>query len=179
MKCSFVLSQGKAASLAASASELLQADLTPQDGVKWKGVLGLNAWIGAPDKEGWDRPKQLSAAARDELEFGAGNLVEMAGHTKPMWRLSPQELLRQFKAGEKVIDATISTDASWMGWGAVLEILQEDGGRSIMKTSGRWGTSDEAGEQEHRESCGTLQALETFVQEMQGKIVLHLTDCTP
>eukprot|EP00961_Rhodomonas_salina_P268677 3631016-Rhodomonas_salina.1 len=68
----------------------------------------------------------------------------MAGHAKPMWRLSPQELLRRFKAGEKVVDATISTDASWMGWGAVLEILQEDGSRSIMKTSGRWGSSDEA-----------------------------------
>eukprot|EP00961_Rhodomonas_salina_P031036 417653-Rhodomonas_salina.1 len=43
VKCSFVLSQGKAASLAASASELLRAESTPREGAKWRGAL---QWYG-------------------------------------------------------------------------------------------------------------------------------------
>eukprot|EP00961_Rhodomonas_salina_P057430 772152-Rhodomonas_salina.1 len=66
-----------------------------------------------------------------------------------------------------------------MGWGAVLEYVREDGERVMLKTSGRWGNGDDASEQAHREACGTLRALETFVRELQGKTVIHLTDCTP
>eukprot|EP00961_Rhodomonas_salina_P116674 1570266-Rhodomonas_salina.1 len=66
-----------------------------------------------------------------------------------------------------------------MGWGAILELVGEDGARTTRKTSGRWGEQDDSGEQAHREACGTLRALETFLQAMQGKIILHLTDCVP
>eukprot|EP00961_Rhodomonas_salina_P273909 3700988-Rhodomonas_salina.1 len=194
MQCSFVLAEAKALSLAKSARGLLEGTPTPRDGAKWRGALqwygpclegtriltrGLNAWIGSPKKEGWDVPKQLSKEARAELEFWSENLPAMAGCAKPMWKLSPQEILRRFKAGERVVDATISTDASWMGWGAILEVMQEDATTSRMSTSGRWGAGDDSGEQAHREACGTLRALETFLESMQGRMVLHLTDCVP
>eukprot|EP00961_Rhodomonas_salina_P202827 2736387-Rhodomonas_salina.3 len=73
----------------------------------------------------------------------------------------------------------MSTDASWMGWGAMVELVGVDGVKTTWKTSGRWGKADDASEQAHREACGTLRALETFLQQMQGKIILHLTDCVP
>eukprot|EP00961_Rhodomonas_salina_P269240 3637868-Rhodomonas_salina.2 len=122
---SFVLSEAKAVSLATSATEILNGNPTQRDGAKWRGLLqwyspclegtkiltrGLNKWIGAPDKEGWDAVKPLTGLAREELKFWEDNLVLMAGNAKPMWKLSPQELLHRFKNGENVVDGVISTD---------------------------------------------------------------------
>lgn len=66
-----------------------------------------------------------------------------------------------------------------MGWGAILEMTGDKGLRESVSTSGRWGEADQASEQAHRESTGTLRAVETFIEKLQGKTVLHLTDCTP
>jgi hypothetical protein len=168
--------------------------VSPRDVAKWRGKLqwyapclegtriltrAINKWIGAPDEDGWDEAVQLSEEAKSELDFWAVNLPQMAGHAKPMWKLSPEELLRRFRNGEPVVDACLSTDASFMGWGAVLELAGEEGDREILSTSGRWGEGDESSEQAHRESTGTVLACETFIERLQGKTVLHLTDCTP
>ncbi len=85
----------------------------------------------------------------------------MAGNAKPMWRLSLLETLRRFKTGEKVVDVCLSTDASFMGWGAILDFAGAQ--RPSMRTSGRWGTEDPAGEQAHREACGVVRAVEAFL----------------
>eukprot|EP00961_Rhodomonas_salina_P304199 3941519-Rhodomonas_salina.2 len=158
VQCSFVLAEAKALSLAKSALGLLEGTPTPRDLAKWWGALqwygpclegtriltrGLNAWIWSPKKEGWDEQKHLSKEAREELEFWAGNLPAMAGCAKQMWKLSQQEVLRRFKVGERVVDATISTDASWLGWGAILEVMQDDSSASKVSTSGRWGAGDD------------------------------------
>eukprot|EP00961_Rhodomonas_salina_P175477 2366723-Rhodomonas_salina.1 len=66
-----------------------------------------------------------------------------------------------------------------MGWGALLEFLEQRGSKELLETSARWEEFDESSEQAHRESCGTLRALEVFIEQLQGKIVLHLTDCLP
>jgi hypothetical protein len=192
---SFVLSGEKAESLALEAKSLLSAGrVTPRDAAKWRGKLqwyapclegtriltrGLNQWIGAPSEEGWDVVKQLSKEAVEDLSFWADNLQDMAGHAKPMWKLSAEELLRRFRNGEHVVDACLSTDASFMGWGAVLELADGQGGRERFSTSGRWGKEDECSEQAHRESTGTVRAFESFLGKLQGKTILHLTDCTP
>jgi hypothetical protein len=189
---SFILSHDKAQSLSQQAYQLLQSESpTPREMAKWRGKLQwyapclegtriltkfISIDIGAPDEAGWDERKPIGAKAREELQFWADNLPGMAGQAKPMWKLSPQETLRRFKAGESVVDACLSTDASFMGWGAVLEFA---GGREPLKASGRWQTKDDSSEQAHREACGTVRAVEAFLAELQGKTVLHLTDCIP
>ncbi len=117
--------------------------------------------------------------ARQELEFWVKNIEDMAGHPKPMWRVSPQERLRRFKNGERVAYTTLSTDASWMGWGAILELIDENGKRESLETSARWRSEDKDTEQAHREAQGALNAFKTFRRQLQGKTVLHLTDCMP
>eukprot|EP00961_Rhodomonas_salina_P079619 1069872-Rhodomonas_salina.1 len=88
---------------------------------------GLNTWIETSQTEGWDEPKTLLAEELEELEFWAENLPVMASCAKLMWQLSQQELLLRMKAGEHVVDATLSTDTSWMGWGAIFKHMGEDG----------------------------------------------------
>ena len=62
----------------------------------------------------------------------------------------------------------------------VVEMFEETGEQKVtLSTSSRWGEVDDHEEQAHREACGTLRALETYAQRLQGKIVLHVTDCTP
>ncbi len=192
---SFRLQRDKALALAKGARQLLDADcVSPRACAEWRGKMQwysvclegvrvltrqITAWIGAPDEEGWDRKVMLSDAAREELEFWATNLPEMAEHIKPMWTIPPQELLRQFRLGRRSVGACLSVDASIHGWGAILELRSEQGGNTRVETSGRWGEGDEVGDQAHREAYGTLRAFEAFAPQLQGKAVLHLTDCSP
>lgn len=193
VKGSFIMAEEKARSLAAQADTLQKSpQTTPRELAKWRGKLqwfapclegtriltrAISKEIGAPDEEGWDLSKSIGNETRDELAFWASNLPAMAGHAKPMWRLSPQELLRRFKKGEDVVDSCLSTDASHLGWGAILERATER--HSPIPISGRWGVHDDSNEQAHREACGTVRAVEAFLSELQGSTVLHLTDCIP
>ncbi len=191
----FKLQPDKARTLAQGAQELLDAEsVTPRACAEWRGKMQWYAvciegvriltrhvteWIGAPDGAGWDLKRRLSPEARAEFDFWARHLPDMAGHPKPMWSTAPGELLRQFKKGHRSVGACLSVDASIHGWGAILETREEDGSTARSETSGRWGTADEVGDQAHREAYGTLRAFETFMPQLQGRLVLHLTDCSP
>jgi hypothetical protein len=191
----FVLTQEKAEKLATAARQLLASTtVSPRECAQWRGKMQwyavciegvriltrhLTTWIGNPGRDGWDKAAGLSPEAKEELQFWADHLPAMAGQLKPMWTILPAERLRRFREGQRSVAACLSVDASVLGWGAILEERSETGATIRSETSGRWAHDDPASEQAHREACGALRAFETFAVQLQGKTVLHLTDCTP
>lgn len=132
----------------------------------------MNAFIGSPKSEAeWD----LLVEKGEELVLELLFWVSMAEIAKPIWRAPSATLREGFLRGEGPVKVGILTDAAALHWGAILRILGEE----EKKASGTYPEECFFAEQAHREGAGTLMGLEAFGEEIRGRVVIHLTDCTP
>jgi len=194
LKGTFWMSTEKAGKMATAAATAAEAGkVSRRELAKLRGKLiwfqpclsgvrlltrAMNAWIGNPTSdEAWDAVEPFPQSVRDEIEHWRDTLLGSAEHERPMWRLSSAQLLQMHEEGQAMVDVYIETDASLAGFGAIVRIRTSDGWEQHT-TSVPWRTGDPQ-IQVQCEGEALHQVLRSFLPQLQGKTVLHVTDCKP
>eukprot|EP00961_Rhodomonas_salina_P075160 1008976-Rhodomonas_salina.2 len=140
----------------------------------------LNVFVGSPATDAaWDAREALPDAVLSELLHWATTLPTQAYHEQQFWRLLPAQLYEQYLQGRPVVQAMLETDASVHGWGCTLNLKILEGSTWVTHlTSVRW-KQGEPSIQVQCEAEALHQALLTFLPLLQGKSVLHVTNCEP
>jgi hypothetical protein len=146
-----------------------------------RALQGLTC--GALERHLWDEIVALTEAARTELIFWRDHIVRLSALRLPMRVPRLTEVLADWQgyasAGipPSLVQARLTTDGGPIFWGAVLEL--PDGSRH--EASGRYLEADiQAGhtlQQAWREGYAAILGFRSFLVQLTGKVVLHLSDC--
>jgi hypothetical protein len=138
----------------------------------------INAFIGNPESDlEWDALVILPSNILNDLEHWTVTLPTVADHERPLWSLKPVQVLEMYHTGRQVVSVYMETDASIHGWGCTARFYS-DGVWHERKTSVEW-TTHQPTMQVQCEGEALHQALLTFLPLLQGRSVLHVTDCLP
>jgi hypothetical protein len=138
----------------------------------------LNAFIGSPANDlEWDTRVLLPDSVLEELRHWSETLATPGDHERPMWKLRPAQLHEAYLQGSSLVQAYLETDASLNGWGCTLRLLH-NGLWEQQTTSVAW-AGDGPTIQVQCEAEALAQALALFAPQLQGRSVLHVTDCAP
>jgi hypothetical protein len=194
LRKTFRITAGKADKMAASAQDMLSTGISSRrELAKLRGKLiwfspclysvplltrAMNKFIGSPlDPHLWDSRALLPADVKEELGHWRDTLATQAEHERPMWRLSPPQVLAAYHAGHSIVQAYIETDASLAGWGAQLRLYDpRTSAWTNHSTSVPWTVNDPA-TQVHCEAEALHQVLLTYLPLLQNTAVLHVSDC--
>ncbi len=108
---------------------------------------------------GWDGEMELSEEAIRELQFWDKNLSLMS-RTGRSWSMIKPSL-------------QLNTDASNLGWGAILKTLQD---QPIAYVNGHWKQDLQDLHINHKELIAVLNALQEFYQHLHNQVVRLNTD---